>query len=201
MLKFLENQPIWTVATGGLVAAVLLTLLAYGGAVRPAHAQQQADRAQAQAADALHRERQATQDQLDQLDQQLQQRRDTLAQQPLHLGQRLQLNRHIARLIELARSHELEVLTLQPSPRLPGPYFDRVPLQLLAAGDFNQHLQFLAALHETVPSVAVVGLDLESRFRDPQPRPTARYDMHWFTQLPPQPAAPAASPTVPSPLP
>lgn len=193
MLKTLENQPFWAVATGGVATAVLLTLLAYGGAVRPAHAQQQAARAQAQTADQRRGERHTAQQRFDQLADQLQQRRATLAEQPLHLGQRAQLNRQIAGLIELAQAHELEVVTLQPSPRLPGPYFDRVPMQLVAGGEFRQHLTFLEALHQTVPSVAVVGLDLESRFRDPQPRPTARYDLHWFTQLPPAPRPVAAT--------
>lgn len=73
---------------------------------------------------------------------------------------------------------------LQPSPALPGEYFDRVPLRLEAAAAFAQHLTFLKALHDDVPSVAVVALQLDSRLRDTLPRPTARYEMHWFTELP-----------------
>ena len=184
MLTLLHKQPVWIVAGGGAATALLLTVLTWGWVVRPAQAQDAAARVAADAHAAQQAEVRQLDSRLAELEQGLTSRRQLLQDQPQHLGQRRQLNRQIARLIELARGHGLEVVQLQPAPLLPGEYFNRVPMTLEAAAGFAEHLAFLEDLHGSVPSVAVVGLQLDTQLRDPRARPTGRYELHWFTELP-----------------
>lgn len=183
MLPIIERQPAWAVWGGGALAAVVLTVVAYTFVVVPTHERQLAD----DEADTQTTQQQTEADtvskQLRGLSETLREKTAELEAQPLALGDRTQLNRQIASLIELAQHHGLEVLQLQPGNTMPGEHYDMNALRLEAQAAFPDHLAFLEGLHGAFPSVSVVGLDLSARSRQDAPKPSATFHMIWYTQV------------------
>ena len=184
MLTLLEKQNPWAVWVGGAVACVILSVMAYGWVVLPSHERQRDAAVTSEQSRAQSDEAAELEHELEQLGQSLQTQRDVLAQQPQALGNYQELNRQIARLIELAQAHGLEVMQLQPGESSRGDHYDILPLRLEAVAGFSQHLAFLESLHTTFPSISVLGLDLASRAREISPRPEGRYRLVWFTAKP-----------------
>ncbi|MEO1236929.1 MAG: type 4a pilus biogenesis protein PilO [Planctomycetota bacterium] len=183
MLPALVRQPPWAVWLGGATLASAMTLLAYAGLVQPNRASElEADTVLAEAA-ARRAEVQRLETRLAAVTGALDTKSEALRRLPLELGDRSELNRRIARLIELAQSSGLEVLGLQPGEPLPARQYTRVPLGLEATASFAEHLAFLERLHTAFPDIRVVGLELDGEPRDAAPRPRARIALMWFTEL------------------
>ncbi len=179
----LKHQPAWLIWSGGAVIAMALTWTAYTFVVVPHHERaRHADEVNTAAADQRDTAQQL-EDQLNVLMDVLDQRRQSLDAMPLKLGDRQDLNRHIAALIQLAQDRGLEVLQLQPGESIPGEHYDLTGLRLEAVADFPAHLAYLDALHAAFPDVSVVGMELRSSPRDANPRPRAVLNLVWFTAV------------------
>ncbi|MEM6855960.1 MAG: hypothetical protein AAF593_16270 [Planctomycetota bacterium] len=178
-----QQQPAWLVWSGGALAALALTWMAYAWVVAPNHERaREADEINTAAA-AERATAQQLEDQLGLLTQAMAERRAALDAMPLKLGNRQQLNLQIASLIQLAQAQGLEVLQLQPGETQPGEHYDLTGLRLEAIAGFPEHLAFLDALHAAFPDVSVVGLNLTSNARNANPRPRASFNLVWFTSV------------------
>ena len=156
----LKQQPAWLIWSGGVIAAVALTWMAYAWVGAPNH--ERASEAQAINAAAENERRTAEQleAQLNMLGEEMALRREALDSMPVKLGDRRQLNRQIASLIELAQAQGVEVLQLQPGETTPGENYDLTALRLEAQAGFPAYLAYLDALHESFPDISVVGMRL-----------------------------------------
>lgn len=183
MSMSLKQQPAWMIWTGGTIIALALTWMAYAWVVVP-HYERARHADEVNAAAAVQRDTaQQLEAQLNVLLDVLDQRRQSLDEMPLKLGDRQDLNRQIATLIELAQAQGLEVLQLQPGESMPGEHYDLTGLRLEAVADFPAHLAYLDALHVDFPDVSVVGMELKSSPRDANPRPRAVLNLVWFTAV------------------
>lgn len=183
MLPLLERQPVWAVWSCGVAITALLTFAAYAWMVVPSQERESENQAMAEQIAQQRADAESLRTQLAELNGQLSKTQAALDEQPIELGDRHQLNRHISELIALAQSQGLEVLQLQPGELIPGKDYALIPLRLEANAAFSQHLEFLQTLHRTFPSVSVVGLELDNQARTDIPRPRATYALAWFTTV------------------
>jgi len=179
----LQQQPAWLVWISGAAAALVLTWMAYAWVVVPSHERtRQADEINAAAAAERGNVRQF-ETRLNALKQVVNDRRAALDVMPIKLGNRRDLNRQIAALIELAQAQGLEVLQLQPGDSIPGEHYDLTGLRLEAVADFPSHLAYLDTLHASFPDISVIGMELQSSPREANPRPRATLNLVWFTAV------------------
>lgn len=179
----LKQQPAWLVWSGGAAAAFALTWMAYAWVVVPNHelARQADETNTAAAAERATVEQLETQ--LNVLTQVVNERHAALDAMPLKLGDRRDLNRQIAALIELAQAQGLEVLQLQPGESISGEHYDLTGMRLEAVAGFPAHLAYLDALHASFPDISVVGMELKSSPRENNPRPRVVLSLVWFTAV------------------
>ncbi|MEM9417879.1 MAG: hypothetical protein AAGA25_02340 [Planctomycetota bacterium] len=178
-----KQQPAWLVWSGGVIAAVALTWMAYAWVVEPNH--ERASKADQINAAAENERRNAEQlgAQLEILNTKMADRREALDSMPVKLGDPRQLNRQIASLIELAQVQGVEVLQLQPGETTPDENYDLTALRLEAQAGFPAYLAYLEALHTSFPDISVVGMQLKSNPREANPRPRAELSLVWFTAV------------------
>lgn len=183
MRSILERQPAWAVCAGGAAVALTLTVLAYAWIVRPHHDRQQEARQLNEAALAERAEAENLDEQYRALQGAMDRRREALAANPLKLGDRGELNRRIAALIELAERQGVEVLQLQPGEVTAGEHYDLLRLRLESVATFGQYLSMLDELHASFADMSVVALDLSSPPRAEAPRPRGGIELVWFTSV------------------
>lgn len=183
MRTFLERQPAWAVWAGCAAVAATLTVMAYGWMVRPHHDRQQEVKQLNETAQAEHAEAENLDQQYEAIHTAMAQRREALAANPLKLGDRRELNRRIAALIDLAQRQGVEVLQLQPGEVTRGKDYDLLYLRLEAVATFSQYLTMLDALHTSFPDMSVVALELDSPPRAATPRPRGAFELVWFTSV------------------
>jgi Tfp pilus assembly protein PilO len=183
MIRPFERQPAWIVWIGSATLSSVLTLVVYLWIVVPVYQQQNAQAALLASVQEKQAEAVKLESQLRDYSAKLFHQQAAMAHQPVELGNRRELNRRIAALIESAQSLGLEVLQVQPGTVTPNEHFDLVELRLEAVGTFAQHLSILDALHKEYPDVSVIDLSLSSEVRSANPRPTLNLKLAWFTRV------------------
>ncbi len=177
-----------------LVAAVVLTVVAYFAVLSPVHASWDEQTQLSAQADQRDNDVRAIRDELEQARAHLESIRDELAHEQIDLGDASQINRRIAALIALAQGNGLEVAQLQPGGKETAEHYQMLALQLEAVATPDAHAQFLAKLYERFPDMSVLAMDLTVTRGQRPARPRGVYRMIWFTQR----AAPAATPAEPA---
>lgn len=179
--RLMDKLPAWSVWLIGGVAGCGLTIASYHGLIGPMEAQ----KAQAAEVTTAVSDKQAENRQLQMrlavIEQVTHDQRSELESLHIDLGDRSQLNRRIAALIALAQGQSLEVMQLQPGKETEAEHYTLVSLQLQARASFADHLRYLEQLHTTFPDMSVLGLELNSRSHEGNPRPTGDYSLVWFT--------------------
>lgn len=179
--RMIDKMPAWSVWLLGGAVGITLTVTLYRGVIGPMEAQKAEATQVNQAVSEQREENRQLEMRLKVIEQVMNDHRTELESLHIDLGDRSQLNRRIAALIALAKEQSLEVMQLQPGKETDAEHYTLVSLQLDARAGFADHLNYLEQLHTSFPDMSVMGLELNSRSRDGNARPTGTYSLVWFT--------------------
>lgn len=120
------------------------------------------------------------------LRQQLSQTERAVQSDPLRLKPVDALNQRVAEITQLAQSGGLQIEKVRPSASVAGEHYQTVKIELAGAGSFQASSQFIHALHQNLPDIAVESLALEGRpVRPGQPAaPGFRLELCWYAAPP-----------------
>lgn len=177
-------RPVGHIDAIGVGGLVLLSLVAYFAIVDPVlSARSESAAMRSQLIENQQRQKDLQQSQRD-LGRRLEEARRALATGQLQLQPAELLNRRMARVIELASAHGIEIHAMRPGTTVNAEQYQMVPIELSGHGSYPDCVAFLHGLHETLPDMGVTNLKLSGNPASPATPTTFRFDVLWYTAPP-----------------
>ncbi|UCD74307.1 MAG: hypothetical protein JSV91_11000 [Phycisphaerales bacterium] len=171
---------LYSVDAAGVAVCVLLTVLAYFGAVHP-HTVAATERIAREAELATHitgARKLATSE--SSMSRRLEALRQTLSDDALPLDDTAKLNRRLARMGDLATECGLTIDEIRVGDAEARSHYQTVPLELKGRADFQAAVTFLNRLHDTAPDIGVWSFNLSGNPREPESPTTCAFNLTWY---------------------
>lgn len=164
----------------GVVACLLLTVMAYVAVIRPVATERSALAALRGQIAARERETAALATAHRRIESELASVNAEMQASPVRLESVAKLNFRLARIEQAAEGSGLLIHETRSSEVVTGERFDTVPIEVSGSGSYPDCARFLRRLQQDLPEVEVIGFELSASPGEPRARPTFRFDLAWY---------------------
>jgi Tfp pilus assembly protein PilO len=106
-----------------------------------------------------------------------------LATDPLRLQEARFINGKLAKISVLADARKLQIKELEPQHSVVEVPFEIVPINLAGSGTFRNCALFVHDMHESMPDVGFVAMQIEGNPQIPSAESTFKFEMQWYAGL------------------